>query len=80
MKTTPDLMISAAKIHTNLIPVIQDAIIANSNKDYRGAVVSNKDNPGTLESDAYKNISETRILEQDIDNNVARNFGEFVST
>jgi len=78
---TLQMMLDATKIQTDIIPIIQDAIVANSSEDYSSAVASNGDNTDTKEGMAVTNIKSAIINEGDIDdgNYNSPHLGEFVT-
>ena len=79
---TLQMMLDATKIQTDIIPIIQDAIVANSSEDYSSAVAANGDNTDTKEGMAVTNIKNAIINEGDIDdgNYNSPHLGEFVTT
>ena len=78
---TLQMMLDATKIQTDIIPIIQDAIVANSSEDYSSAVAANGDNTDTKEGMAVTNIKNAIINQSDIDdgNYNSPHLGEFVT-
>ncbi len=78
---TVQMMLDAAKIQTDIIPIIQDAIVANVSEDYSSAITANRENLDTTEGMAVDAIRKAVINESDIDDGVynSPHLGEFVS-
>ena len=79
-KGTLQMMIDAMKIQTDIIPIIQDSIVANASQDYASAVAANGANPDTKEGIAVINIQNAVVKEDDIDNANVAALGKYVST
>jgi ASC-1-like (ASCH) protein len=79
-KGTLQMMIDATKIQTDIVPIIQDAIVANASQDYSSAVAANGDSPETKEGIAVINIKNAIIKEDDIDDANVNALGAYVST
>ena len=77
---TLQMMLDAMKIQTDIIPIIQDSIVANASQDYASAVAANGASPDTKEGIAVINIQNAVIKEGDIDDANVAALGKYVST
>ena len=78
---TLQMMLDATKIQTDIIPIIQDAIVGNVSEDYSSAIQANGENIDTTEGMAVNAIRNAIINEDDIDdgNYNSPHLGEFVT-